>query len=294
LLVRDVVIQGATGMLGGALLAAASPPANSRAIKLANSRQIFAAMQSRQNLDLTGFTRSEHGKHLDWICASGLIDPRAPAEQLLAVNDALPMYVLEGLCEAVTQGLVDSARFLTFGSALETRDILASHNNYLMSKNVLWKRWRETAAELPVEWHHIQLHTLYGGTKAVPFMFLGQVESAIRSHVPFRMSSGNQLREYHHVADIAENVMTYLETEQTCARCIDLSSGEPVALATLARAIFERFGLSDLLEIGAIAEDPGEVFSKETRRSPYLRAYREPVEGIIQWLSARDVMSAMP
>ena len=90
MLVRDVVIQGATGMLGGALLAAASPPANSRAIKLANSRQIFAAMQSRQNLDLTGFTRSEHGKHLDWICASGLIDPTI--EQLFE-----NLLLLEGL-----------------------------------------------------------------------------------------------------------------------------------------------------------------------------------------------------
>ena len=49
---------------------------------------------------------------------------------------------------------------------------------------------------------HLHLHTLYGG-RPQAHMFLGQMIRALERGAEFAMSSGEQLREYHHVHDIA-------------------------------------------------------------------------------------------
>jgi hypothetical protein len=246
-------------------------------------------MRMGEPADLSSILPPDRQIDLSWICAAGNVDPSQPASHLLAVNAQLPGYVLSGLCDLVERRSIRSARFITFGSVLETREELAAQNAYLASKFSLWAEWQKRAARLPATWHHIQLHTLYGGERAHPFMFLGQIEMALRKREPFAMSAGRQLREYHHVQDVVDNVSDFLSNGDGPSRCFDLSSGAPVSLRGLASDIFDAFGLSRLLQAGRVAEAKGEVFAREFERSPYLIADRDSTDGIVNWLKGMGV-----
>jgi hypothetical protein len=68
---------------------------------------------------------------------------------------------------------------------------------------------------------------------------------------------------------------------------IDLSSGEPVRLADLARAVFRAFGCEHLMQFGVLPTPEGENQGVKFPRSPawLLGQPRPPVEGIIEWFS---------
>ena len=88
---------------------------------------------------------------------------------------------------------------------------------------------------------HCRLHTLYGG-EPKDHMFLGQIVNAIRSNSVFSMSSGEQLREYHHVDDIAESLATIVNSDWSLwSPILEINSGQPLKLLDLAMAIFNAF-----------------------------------------------------
>ena len=87
---------------------------------------------------------------------------------------------------------------------------------------------------------HLHLHTLYGG-QPHPHMFLGQMIGALERGAEFHMTSGEQLREYHHAHDIAGAMLAGRDWE-SAREPVHLSSGAPVRLADLARAVFAGSG----------------------------------------------------
>ena len=102
------------------------------------------------------------------------------------------------------------------------------------------------------------------------------------------MSGGTQLREYHHVQDIADSILSFLSRDGR-DRMIELSSGEPVRLRDLASAVFKYFDEFELLEIGSKVHSQGEVFESIYQRSPYLTASRDSIEGVIYWFKKLNV-----
>ena len=120
-------------------------------------------------------------------------------------------------------------------------------------------------------------------------MFAGQMFEALIRKERFRMSGGTQLREYHHVQDIAESILSFLSGGGR-DRMIELSSAEPIRLRDLASAIFKHFNEFDLLEIGSRVHSQGEVFESVYQRSPYLAASRDPIEGVICWFKELNVV----
>jgi len=115
--------------------------------------------------------------------------------------------------------------------------------------------------------------------------------AALTSKTNFRMSGGIQLREYHHVADIARSVVGFLNTHEETALPLTLSSGEPVRLRDLACAVFNHFEANDLLTIGARPVADAEVYESEHQRSGHLIAYRDPCAGVIDWFESLGVQS---
>ena len=221
----------------------------------------------------------------DWICAAGVVDPLGDPSLIEAINVEFPCR-LHSLLGSLAPA--NSVRLVTIGSVLEGRGGLASSNAYLASKSRMFEALRETSSKLC--WHHIRLHTLYGGSnKPHPFMFAGQMFDALLRKKPFKMSGGMQLREYHHVQDIAESIVSFLGTLRQDP-VIELSSAEPVRLRDLASAVFEHFNESDLLEIGAKLHSQGEIFESAYRRSPYLTASRDPIQGVICWFKELHVV----
>src|SRR5262249_61932912 len=68
---------------------------------------------------------------------------------------------------------------------------------------------------------------------------------------------------------------------------IDLSTGEPVRLSELARAVFRAFDCEQLLQVGALPAPAGENLSAKFPRSPVwlLGRPRPAIEGIVQCFS---------
>lgn len=219
--------------------------------------------------------------NFDIVFASGITDPRTAPQELTLSNATFPLAVIEATRHR------DGIRYLTVGSVFEEFPEYASANAYIRSKRelragVLAQRELFDAGRVM----HLHLHTLYGG-RPQPHMFLGQMIGALEGGTEFHMSSGEQLREYHHAHDIAGAMLSFLGRDWEPARApVHLSSGAPVRLADLARAVFGACGCPELLKIGSLAAAAGDnrdrVFTRSTLAVlPY---YRDPVVGVSEFV----------
>jgi nucleoside-diphosphate-sugar epimerase len=211
------------------------------------------------------------------LVTAGLLDPTLSAAEHRRVNVELPMRVIDGACRA---GL----RVVTFGTVMER---LTRHPNpYVASKAELGVFVADRAAAGDAVLH-LQVHTLYGGGAPAPFMFLGQLCQALRDGLPFEMSPGRQLREYHHVDDEAAALRALLETGVTGV--LPLSHGAPVTLADLARGVFDAVGRPELLRIGARPEPPDDNYATVLARIPQLEQidFRATLPGVAAYVQAQ-------
>jgi nucleoside-diphosphate-sugar epimerase len=219
---------------------------------------------------------------LDVLFAGGLTDPGLPSAQLAQANVNLPRTII------TAAQAFSGCRFITFGTILERFDGMAASNPYVASKRSL-ADWIEGHAKGTGRGRmaHIQLHTLYGAAQPVPHMFLGQMISALRQGQPFAMSAGRQLREYHHVDDVAGSVMRLLSRPSwEDDPVLHLSSGHPLQLAALARAVFEAEGRGADLRLAQLPTPAGENLTQRFAPSPdwLLQPSREPLGGIRAWI----------
>jgi len=182
--------------------------------------------------------------------ASGLLDPNISEEDLFKVNYTLPKNVIDGTSKL-------GVEVITFGTVME--GLIQSKNSYVRSKIKL-KNYVEMMASSQRSIKHIQLHTLYGIGLPSPFMFLGQMLLAIKTNVPFRMTSGCQLREYHHLEDEAAAIR--MIADSLISGVVNLSHGNPVSLRAIAENVFEELGKIHLLHVGALPEPAEENYDQ--------------------------------
>ena len=216
----------------------------------------------------------------DVIIAGGLIGS-TDSDQLMYSNLVFP----QNLIRAVWRH--PGSRFMTFGTIHERFEAAISHNLYFMTKYLLSQWISEFSAQHPPTGRilHLRLHTLYG----LPLhsrMFLGQIAEALKSDSPFRMSSGEQIREYHHVEDIAECVYRLCRRKWDFGPILEINSGEAVRLRDLATAIFREFNREYLLRIGDISAGAGEntceIFHRTDR--DVLPCSRKAIDGVLDTL----------
>lgn len=205
---------------------------------------------------------------------AAVTDPRSNIDVVTAVNVALPGTVLD---VAKSSGFAVT----TYGTALES--LGPSTNPYLESKRAV-AALVDDAADSGVDAMHVRFHTVYGAGLPQPHMFLGQILDALVANKPFDMSSGEQLREYHHVDDLVE-ALNILSAARP-SRWVTISHGMPVQLKALAESIFSSFERTELLNIGAIDSAPNEVF--QAREIPALElasvSFREPITGVVDYM----------
>jgi nucleoside-diphosphate-sugar epimerase len=275
---RSVVMFGSSGRVGRAVagaLAKIGCPVEAVSWLDAKTR---TARDQREILAQLAAVKGD----VDIVFASGLTDPSASMADLALANVERPIGVIEA-----TIGW-NQFRYLTIGSVLETLSDLAASNRYLASKAALWARIKGLAADPRLNGRimHLRGHTFYGGAPA-PHLFLGQMYDSLRAGQPFRMSEGRQLREYAHVDDVALSIIALLARAWTGSTAIDLSTGEPVRLSELARAVFRAFDCERLLQLGALPTPAGENLGVKFPRSPaWLLGQPRPAdEGIIEWFS---------
>lgn len=267
------LVIGARGRLGRSLIS--HLPA-SEAVAL--DRSVYSSWtQSGASKAVAEYLQRYSGTdHVIYI-AAGLTDPRRSLEDHIQVNLVLAQNVIEG---ASRRGI----RVVTFGTIMEEIVGPDSQNPYFDSKRRLNNYILEASHEAAVL--HIRIHTLYGGGAPNPFMFLGQLLDAIRRHETFRMSTGAQLREYHHVDDEVTAIARLVSAGTTGA--MNLSHGAPVRLRDLARYVFEQFGRLDGLEIGAVASVNSDNFDRVFERPPNLDdiIFRDTFSSVVEDLKS--------
>jgi len=223
----------------------------------------------------------------DVVFACGATDPGADRGHLTGSNATFPLAVIDVVAGRDT-------RFLTFGTVFELFPAHAAGNAYLASKSALWTQLSARRALIEEgRALHLRLHTVYGGPPR-PHMFVGQMVNALRQGTPFLMSRGQQLREYHHVDDIAAAVTNLLLREwHDGAGPLVLSAGQPVRLAELAESVFRSCGRPDLLRVGALTSAPTDnhdvVFPPSD--PTLLPRYRDPLVAVPEYVrihSRRD------
>jgi len=205
---------------------------------------------------------------------AAVTDPHAESELVESVNVRLPRLVLDGASE-FGYGVT------TYGSALEALGLTT--NRYLESKRRLASMVDEFVRN-GTDAFHIRFHTVYGAGTPQPHMFLGQIFSALVTNSPFNMTSGEQLREYHHVDDVV-SAISLLNAHRNGSSAT-ISHGMAVTLRDLANAIFASVDRSDLLHIGTVQSEPTDVYESiggETLELEGLH-FREPIAGVVDYI----------
>ena len=208
------------------------------------------------------------------LVASGLLDANVSNENLISLNYRLPKNIIDG---ATKLGL----RVITFGTVME--GLLTSKNSYVQSKMLL-NEYVQSLTAINSHALHIQLHTLYGLGEPSPFMFLGQILSALKNNKAFKMTSGCQLREYHHFLDDAEAIRKIVDLQTTGV--VNLSHGKPVSLKEIAQQVFSAFGNSHLLKMGALPEPSEENYDKIFLKSDIVSniSFRDSLPAIVNYM----------
>jgi nucleoside-diphosphate-sugar epimerase len=96
--------------------------------------------------------------------------------------------------------------------------------------------------------------------------FVPYVSRALAAGEPALLSGGRQIRDFLHVADVAEALLVLLADTSTGA--FNIGTGEPVRLAEIASQLGQVSGRSHLIRLGAVPDraDDGPVLVADTRR----------------------------
>lgn len=204
--------------------------------------------------------------------AAGEINSNSGFRNLCNVNFYLPKNL-----ETFSQNF--GVTLVTFGTIMENLIELSNSNPYLLSK----RRYFEYITEhlkYNTNSLHLQIHTWYGVANPHNKMFLSQMIHALKNKKTFHMSSGNQLREYHHIQDDMVALQTLLNLKTRGV--IQMNHGETVSLKDLATTVFDYFNSAELLKIGSINTPIHEITTKNFERNTLFESFqfRETKQGI--------------
>lgn len=209
------------------------------------------------------------------INASGIVNPQLEFSKLLDVNYHLPLNL-----NLYSQQ--SGIKLVTFGTIMENNLEISNSNPYLYSK----RKYFEYLLNSKVESNslHLQIHTWYGGDHLHNHMFLGQMYNALTRKISFDMSSGSQLREYHHINDDLAALQLLLELN--CYGVYQINHGEAISLRDLAESIFRSYGLLKLLKVNKLKMPQHEILEENFVRERALDSihFRDTRVGVLAYL----------
>ena len=207
-----------------------------------------------------------------FIC-SGIMDSSKDEKIIYDVNFFLPRNIIEATRTLRT-------RIITFGTVMES--VAPECNQYVRSKQKLQNFIDNENDNTRIL--SLKIHTIYGGCEPNEYMFLGQMLKSLKYKTTFNMSSGNQLREYHHVQDLVLAIKHLYENNIFGNQY--MSSGKPIKLKDIAKFVFEYFEQISNLNIGSISHNELDNFEKTLPANSHIpnNSFREPCRGIVKYL----------
>jgi len=146
-------------------------------------------------------------------------------------------------------------RVYTTGSIFEKTKI---KNKYLNSKRNLFDYILQTNFN-SVRPCHLRFHTLFGIDSPAENMFLGEIFNSIKKKTTFKMSEGNQLRQYHHYNEVSKHLLNIFSDSKSNNKIIEITGTEWVKLIDIARSVFNYFECNNLLKPGKIKSSNEEI-----------------------------------
>ena len=265
-----IVLIGNTGNLARAIL------------KLLKNRDIHVIptniarswVVNHNALDLRHYISPNKIESIFFINTIGVVNPLKDPAELTRVNVDFPLAVASAIKGS-------SSTLVTLGSILEEFPNLSRSNPYLNSKLTLSSRLQEIKG---LNFLHFRIHTWYGGSFLDPSMFLGKIINSIARNKPLIMSSGKQLREYHHIED---DVMRIVQAIKIDTRgLLQINHGAPIRLGQLAEEIFTHFNKKELLICDSNFTPPYENLDVRFEESPSfgLQPFRPLFPSILEYL----------
>jgi nucleoside-diphosphate-sugar epimerase len=269
---EEIVLLGENGVIGSALY---------RELKEKNvrifSKSIVESWIATGKSDLnSAFSNLSPGSVI--INCVGLVDPLRSLDDHHLINYEFPKN-LRIACDLF------SLKLVTFGSILEDNEEKAHEDRYLNSKN---KFSQFILGANPLTKHlHLQLHTIYGGVRNHPNMFIEQIRRSILLQKEFCMSSGEQIREFHHVADEATAIIELIS--QDLSGIYQVNAGNQMQIKELANRIFLKFNMLELLKFDHLLNkvDVFNVTYKKLAQIEHLD-FREPIAGVIDYIERKS------
>lgn len=210
------------------------------------------------------------------ICA-GETNPSSNVEDLFHLNVRLPLLIGRLLPE-------NNSTLVTFGSVMESYLDEQMMNPYVLSKLTLTKNLTKQSQ---FNYVHFRVNTWYGGPNNQKHMLIGGIEHSLRARVPLRISSGTQLREYHHILDDCFAFLKILTTRPT-THIIEISSGENLTILRLCTEVLTYFNSLELLHVSGIPDPKGENYLHLGKRNEFVKDhfFRHSIMGIAAYLES--------
>ena len=267
---KKVFVTGASGFLGQHCVAAlcrlgfevhavsrAGPPATKTDTRSIAWHRLNLANKDRTAL-LLERVRPDYLLHLAW-----LTDPRVFWNS--TENDTW-VDISENLITAFRSA--GGRRLLVAGSCAEydwsvghcheTNSRLAPETRYGRAKLALFRRLQQAGQGHELSWAWARIFFLYGpggSEQRLP----GAVLRAARERTQVQCTSGQQIRDFLHIADCCDAIVTLLDS--TLEGPVNVASGQPVRLRELILSTAELLGIRDLVHLGALPSRPGEPTS---------------------------------
>lgn len=181
------------------------------------------------------------------------------------------------------------------GPLHETRSALAPRSEYGLCKQALHTLAQSWAQRSGVTLASGRVFHLYGPDEH-PARLVPAVVRALLSGEPAECTAGTQLRDFLHVADVAEAFVALLDSAVNEA--VNIASGEAVSVAALVQEIAQQIGQPELLRLGArpMGEEPASIVAdvERLRHEVGWRPSRTLTQGLAEtiawWRAQADVV----
>ncbi len=168
------------------------------------------------------------------MAAAGVTEPFLPMEQAVEVNVSGTINVLEASYEVGVQ------RFVHVGTAYErpaSETERGPNNPYVASKMAAWLFWRAFIEKNVIDSLAVRLYHVYGPGQARG-LIPAAMQAACRNET-FRMTPGEQLRDFVYIDDIVDGLVATLTSPDVHGKTYDMGSGVGRQVKAVVQRIFD-------------------------------------------------------
>jgi nucleoside-diphosphate-sugar epimerase len=263
-----VLVTGATGFIGShvtrrlvadgcEVTALVSPGADTTRIAdvIPSIRRLDGNLMSSLAPVLTGL-QLDACLHLAWYAVPGVyLTAPENLEHLKASVDLLRLLPETGCRRVVGAGTCFEYDLETAAETLSETSPVRPHTLYAACKHALatvGERWCKLAG---MSWAWGRIFYPYGPADD-PRKLVPTLVRELTAGRPCDLTMGEQIRDYIHVADVADAFWRLLRSPHEGP--IAIGSGQPVTVRHIASTVADRLGRADLLRFGARVASPGD------------------------------------